>query len=261
MVAITTRLHPRPPGRDERLARRMPPATPALASATRDMLGLQQQAGNHAVGQALAGDARAPVVVQRQPKPPPQWVLDAQAELGVMYGKDPLLSKVVIKDYGELNATLQQAAFGAWTQSKLEIYVKNYSGEADPNDPTTAKWPLYMMRYILRHEAEHVRQFSTASGPPATWLQMLKYERTAYGNDVTWLSGSEGKRLIPDARLRRRLLGGAQQNLRDIKGIIAAAAKKKRADREAARRQGMIDKSLIPASAPSTPTPLYQQGP
>ena len=237
-----------------------PRATPR--SERLDVLDLQRAAGNAAVVRSLGAGGPPPVAIQRQPKPaPPQHVIDAQAEMAAMFGQDPLLGKVVIKDYGTLNADLQKASFGAWTQSVTEIYIKDFSAAADPKKPKTAKWPVYMVRYALHHEAEHVRQFASSTGPPSTWLQMLEFERTAYTQDVTWLAGADAKLLIPDATLRGILRQGAKQNLQDVKSIIASSAKKRPKQQEAARRQAMIAKKLLPATAPADPAALYQGNP
>lgn len=221
------------------------------------MLSLQLAAGNAAVSTAL----RPAPSVQRQPQKPPKWVSDAQAELGTMFPQDKLLGNVVIKDYADLNATLQTAPFAAWTQSKTEIFVRDLSSQADPKNPKTAAWPALTLRYVLRHEAEHVRQFDQRGGPPSTWLAMLELEREAYTNDLAWLGGAEGKRLVPDAKLRENLRKGVQKNLSDIKGLISSTAKLKGQPREAKLRAGMIGKDLIPSGAPADPQALYQQGP
>lgn len=90
---------------------------------------------------------------------------------------------------------------------------------------------------------------------------MRELEREAYTNDLAWLGGAEGKRLVPDAKLRENLRKGVQKNLSDIKGLISSTAKLKGQPREAKLRAGMIGKDLIPSGAPADPQALYQQGP
>lgn len=231
------------------------------------VLDLQRTAGNRAVLAAVDRRPDRPLALQRQPKPgpaPPKWVVDAQQELGTMFPNDPLMAKVVVKDYAKLNATLQGAPFSAWTQSRTEIYIKDLSGLADPTQPKTAKWPALVARYVLHHEAEHIRQFAKAgSGPPTTWLAMLTFEDAAYTSDLAWLASAAGKKLIPDATLRQQLLTSARSSRGEVRAAMkkGAATRGSAAAKDKARFDEMKKLNLIPANADPDPTKLYQQPP
>lgn len=219
----------------------------ALDAGVRSVLRLQATAGNTAVAGALR--------VQRQPKQPPAYVTNAQATLKQLFPKEKLLQGVVIKDYVALNPALQGASYGAWTQSATQIYVRDPALLAD-----TPQKQAMAMQYALQHEANHVRQFAKAKGPPAKWETMMKYELDAYANDLRWLAGT-GKSIVTDAELHRELVDGATKNLKDLQDLMKGAAKLKGAKREAFFLDGLLDKDLIPPDSTANPLDLYKQSP
>jgi hypothetical protein len=219
----------------------------------REILGLQRAAGNAAVAASL----------QRQPKggkkKVPAWLRDAQAAVSRIFPKDKLMQHVVVKDYGDLNATLQGIDYGAWTQSVTEIYIRDPTRFVDPGVPATKLWPGMILNYTLRHEAVHVRQFAKAGAPPATWQQMLEFEREAYAADLVWLDTAEARQQVPDKELRAALTAGAKQTLSNVNAALAAAGKLRGAKREAALHKRMIADALIPPDAKLDPRELYRQ--
>jgi hypothetical protein len=228
------------------------------------VFGLQAHAGNTAVATAVGARAattgRASPFVQRQPKPkpkakaedPPAWITAAQADLRQLFPDDKLMGHVVIKDYSKLNNTLQEEDYGAWTQSKTEIFLR---------DPATKGLPGSVVKYELHHEAVHVRQFARDGGPPKTWQKMLEYEQEAYKSDTVWLAGSEAKKLIPEEDLLKQLQDGAAENLAKVNTLLDDTKKlsgKKRED-ELFKRMRSRDVDLIPEHAKADPTLLYKQ--
>jgi hypothetical protein len=228
-----------------------PEALPPLARAVLD---LQATAGNSAVAEN----------VQRQPKTPPAkpaWLQDAQAELGKLFPNDKLMQHVVVKDYGALNAELQTIDYGAWTNSKTEIYVRDPSTLIDQNEPAQQKWPPMLMRYTLRHEAVHIGQFAAAGGPPKTWQAMLEFEQAAYKADVAWLGSTAATTDIPDKQLLALLVAGASKTLASVTAVLNDTKKLKGKKREAEIFKRMKKAELIPKGAKPDPQELYIQPP
>lgn len=228
------------------------------------ILTLQRTAGNAAVATALEGRAAldsSRAIVQRQPKdkkppPPPQWVKDAQA---VFTKEFPTLKGVVIKNFADLNKTLQQSHFAGWTQSKTEIYIKDPGKPSDPKQPAPPKAQQAMfVRYVLEHESEHVRQFTNPGGPPKTWEQMLLFEKAAYEKDRLWLKGA-GANIITDEGVFDTIEEAADKNVIDITALLDGAKSLTGAAREKALHQGMISKNLLPAGTDPDPAKLYKQ--
>jgi hypothetical protein len=233
----------------------VPPGAAAL-------LDLQRTAGNQAVVARVLG--RPALIVQRRRKgkqPPPKWVTDAARELQAMFPNDPLISKVVIKDYAKLNRKLRGASFDAWTNSRTEIYLRDLAKYADKRQPKTVNWPLYMMRYVLRHEAQHIREFDKTGGPPRTWEAMLLHEQVTYTDDKAWLGTAGAATLIPDPDLRTMLEQSAEHALAAIHAALQAGidTRGNAAAKEAARLKSMKQTTMIPAGAGLDPTKLYVQ--
>lgn len=231
----------------------------------REVRALQSTAGNAAVA-SVVGDLRRggtiPTGVQRQPKGAkavPPWIKDAKASLGKMFPKDKAMANVVIRDYADLNKTLQGIDFAAWTNSGTVIYLRDPSGLADPANPNTANWPAMFTSAVLHHEAAHVRQFARDGGPPKTWQQMLIYERDAYGEDVAWLGGTEAQTLIPDKGLRDQVVEQSAANLKLVTRLLAGTEKLTGKAREKELHRLMVAETLIPASATMNPLDLYKQ--
>jgi hypothetical protein len=217
------------------------------------VLSLQATAGNAAIAGALLSASPS---VQRQPKKPPPHVAAGQAALKQLFPKEKLLEGVVVKDYAELNVTLQGAtSYGAWTQSSTAIYVKDPARMAD----TPAKQAM-ALRYVLQHEANHVRQFEKTKGPPKTWEAMINFEIEAYRNDLQWLSGP-GKSIVTDAKLHKKLVDSATKNLGELRGRVNGAKKQKLEGekREEFFVDGLLDKDLIPPDSTANPLDLYRQ--
>ena len=206
------------------------------------MLDLQASVGNAAVARAIT--------VQRDK--PPAWIEDAQKELKSLFPKEKLMQGVVVKDYEGLNETLQNMGYGAWTQSKTEIYLRDPMSLQGVDEKNKRS----MTRYILQHEANHIRQFATAKGPPKTWAAMLKYEIQAYTNDKKWLAAN-GKAEIPDAKLREMLIKATEDSLTEALAIKKEAVGKK--DAEAFLYNKMKTGKLIPDDAAKDPLELYKQ--
>ncbi len=203
--------------------------------------------------QATAGNAAVASVVQRAPKKKqPAWVGAAQATLGKMFPKDPLLGKVVIKNYGDLNATLQKMGFAAWTNSRTEIFIKDPALFA--TNPALA---AAVLQYILQHEANHVRQFAKAKGPPKDWETMAAYEIEAYTNDIAWLAGA-GASVVTDPTQNKELLDEAKKNLKDVQDTINGAGTLTGKARNKYFFTEMKNKNLIPANSPAKPGALYK---
>jgi hypothetical protein len=236
--------------------RALPQPRPADAGKSVDpvaasVLSLQATAGNAAIAGAIRSASPS---VQRQPKAPPAHVAAGQAALKQLFPKEKLLQGVVVKDYADLNVTLQGAtSYGAWTQSKTEIYIKDPASMAD----TPAKQAM-ALRYVLQHEANHVRQFEKTKGPPKTWEAMINFEIEAYRNDLQWLAGP-GKSIVTDAKLHKKLVDGATTNLRDLRGLVKGAKKLKGDKREEFFVDGLLDKDLIPPDSTANPLDLYKQ--
>lgn len=239
------------------------PGVDPLEPTTRSVLALQNTVGNAAVALALRGMADGGLVVQRQPKPPkkqptkqPKWVTDAQA---VFTAEFPALKGVVIKNYADLNKTLQGAHFAAWTQSKTEIYLKDPTKPAGPKQPAPPKAQQVMfVRYVLEHEAEHIRQFINPGGPPTTWEQMLKFEKDAYERDRLWLSGA-GANIITDPDVFDSIEEAVDKNLIDIDAVLTDAKGLSGPALEKALHKGMLAKKLIPSGSDLDPLKLYKQ--
>jgi hypothetical protein len=236
---------------------------PAARPSAATLLSLQRTAGNAAVVtlQRQPKPGKKPGKKPGQKKPPPAWVTAGQAELGQLFPNDKLMSNVVIKDYADLNKTLQGAPFAAWTQSMTEIYVRDLSGFADPKKPATKLWPQMAMRYVLHHEAEHIRQFAGGTGPPRTWQEMLQYEQTAYTNDLAWLASPAGQQAVSDPVLNGQFLKEARKNLADVTGLLDGTKNLTGKKREDALFKGMKKARLIPARTKRDPTLLYRQPP
>ncbi len=224
------------------------------------MLSLQRTAGNAAVSRAIrgpAGPAATPAVLQRQPKTKkPKWITDAQAELAKLFPNDPLMKNVVIKDYAGLNKTLQTIHYGAWTQSKTEIYLRNPAGTSKKAPPIAQQ--AMFVQYVLHHEAVHIGQFDKAGGPPQTWQQMLEFERDAYSADRVWLAGA-GAQLITDPDVLDLVDESSDKNLIKCQSLLDSTKGLSGKAREAALFKGMIGKDLIPAKSDPDPLKLYRQ--
>jgi hypothetical protein len=203
--------------------------------------------------QATAGNAAVASVVQRAPKKKqPAWVSGAQSTLGKMFPKDPLLKKVVIKDYADLNATLLSMGFAAWTNSKTEIFIKDPAQFA--TNPALA---AAVLQYILQHEANHVRQFAKAKGPPKLWETMATYEIEAYTNDIAWLAGA-GASVVTDPTQHKEVLDEATKNLKDVQDTIKGAGTLTGKARNKFFFDEIKSRNLIPANSPADPRALYK---
>jgi hypothetical protein len=214
-------------------------------SVARSVLSLQSIAGNAAVARA----------VQRQPKPPktpPKWATDAEATLKSMFPKEKLIQGVVIKDYADTNATLQGGPYAAWTNSPSEIYLRDPAGLG-----TTAAEQGQKLRYVLQHEANHIRQFQ-GKGPPKLWETMVGYELKAYANDLKWLDG-DGKKVITDHTIHADLVKGVRKNQADLKQILKDVKGKQGKARDEAILDELLDKNLVPPNATANPQDLYKQ--
>jgi hypothetical protein len=224
------------------------------------MLGLQQTAGNAAVASALG------VAIQRQPKKPgpskqPKWTQGAQARLVALFPKDPTIAKVVIKDYTGANKELQSIDYGAWTQSKSEIYLRDPSIDRKTGQARPAKLVPMILTYVLRHEAVHIGQFAKDGKPPATWQLMLEYEKDAYDRDKTWLRSSEGQQQVSDQDLNEELEVEADSIVITISNLLDATKKLSGVPREDELYKLLLasKKQLIPSGAKRDPRELYKQ--
>jgi hypothetical protein len=227
------------------------------------VLSLQAHAGNAAVAtaiQALGARPAAPAV-QRKPKPKkvPQWVTDAQATMAQLFPNDKLLSQVVIKDFADLNRTLRGGGFAAWTQSETAIYIRDPTRFVDKANPASTAWPPMIIRYVLQHEAVHVRQFKRDGQPPGTWQRMLEYEEEAYTTDLAWLAQNPTAKLISDPKLLAALRADATKNLGDVQTLLKDTATLTGKKREARLFKRMKDLDLIPRAAKADPRLLYKQ--
>src|SRR5512143_836940 len=113
-----------------------------------------------------------------------------------------------------------------------------------------------IMRFTLQHEANHIRQFATAKGPPSKWADMLRFEIEAYTNDKKWLAAN-GKKEIPDKKLRELLEKGTDENLKNALEMQKAAAQEK--DPETFLFTEMKKRDFIPQDAAKDPLELYKQ--
>ena len=256
-----------------------------LEPVARSVLRLQRQVGNQAVvsalrdGKSLPRDARAReaaltslLIAQRQPAgkgkskpatnppPPPKWLQDAQAIVDDMAKTDKLLGHVVLKKYSDLNKTLRNFDFGAWTNSQTEIFIKEaVPAGANRKDKKVQAQAEMFIRYELQHEANHIHQFAQAGGPPKTWQRMLEFEQEAYTNDLKFLSGP-GKQVITDKDVLTSITSQAQKNLKDITGLLDGIAKlPPKTDIEKHLWTEMKKLELIPSGSALDPTELYKQ--
>ncbi len=235
----------------------------------RSVLGLQRAAGNAAVAAALARPSvqRAPDPKKDKPKEAPkpkaqpQWARDAEAKLKQLFKGDPLIGKVVIKDYAGANQELQTIDYGAWTQSPTEVYVRDPSIDPATKQRRTKAVAAQILTYVLKHEAVHVRRFAGATGPPATWQAMLEEELVAYSSDKAWLATDEGPKVITNQQVLDQLEEAADKLVIKITALLDEAKTFKPAEREAKLHEKMKAAALIPAGASVNPRDLYKQPP
>ena len=118
-----------------------------------------------------------------------------------------------------------------------------------------------MMRYVLRHEAQHIREFDKTGGPPKTWEAMLLHEQVTYTDDKAWLGTAAAATLVPDPDLRTLLEQSADEALAAITVALQAGVDTpgSAAAKEAARLKEMKRTKMIPAGAGLDPTKLYVQ--
>jgi hypothetical protein len=88
---------------------------------------------------------------------------------------------------------------------------------------------------------------------------MLEFEKEAYKHDLTWLAGSEGKTLIPNAPTRKEMQDLAQAALNSIDNVFTAAKGITGPTREDTLYAEMLKADLIPKSASKNPQDLYKQ--
>lgn len=247
---------------------------PDVPPVTASLLSLQRSAGNQAVSAALGPmGATTPrwMVVQREKPParqkppkaqkaPPPWLKDAQGILTEMAKSDPHLGNVTLRNFVDLNAALKSSQYAAWTQSGTEIYLKNpYPKGASRSDAAMRTLIEQYVRFVLRHEGEHVGQFARDGGPPKTWQRMLEYEQEAYAKDVKWLDGP-GKAILTDAGVLKDVKKQVTKNLKDVTDLLDGIAKlPPRSDVEKHLHGKMIALKLIPAKAGLNPQDLYVQ--
>lgn len=233
------------------------------------LLSLQASAGNRAVAAALRSrpspDPGRPVVAQREkpqkaPKPPPPWLKDAQGILAEMAKSDPHLGNVTLRNFVDLNAALKSSEYAAWTQSGTEIYLKNpYPKGTSRRDADTRALIEQYVRFVLRHEGEHVSQFARDGGPPKTWQRMLEYEKEAYAKDVKWLDGP-GKSFLTNADVMNDVKKQVTKNLKDVTDLLDGIAKlPPKTDVEKHLCKEMIRLKLIPSNSGINPQDLYVQ--
>lgn len=235
-------------GGASRRARHVPPLDA-------EVLSLQARAGNHAVVAALQRDTP-----KQAPKPPPQWLQDAESILADMAKTDKLLGSTKLRNYSELNATLRKFEYGAWTESAQEIFVKDpFPKGSNRKDKATQRLVAMYVRYELTHEAVHVHQFDRDGGPPTTWRRMLEYEKEAYESDVKWLSGP-GKQVVTDPDAMQSITSQVNKNLKDVTGLLDGIAKlPPKTDVEKHLHKEMIRLKLIPSKSGLNPQDLYKQ--
>ena len=227
----------------------------------RSVLYLQRTAGNSAVATAirgLGGRGGTRPLVQRQPKvkKQPQWVIDAQVAFDKAF---PNMKGVVIKNYADLNKTLQSAHYSGWTQSKSEIYLRDPSKPRDPKEKAPSKTVQAMyVRYILQHESVHIEQFIKPGGPPTSWEGMLLFEKEAYAKDRIWLRGA-GEKIITDEPTFDAIEAEADKNQMAIDRVIAAAGTLTGPARDKVIYEQMLKEKLIPPGTDPLPKKLYTQ--
>lgn len=243
----------------------LPPVTASLFS-------LQRSAGNRAVSAALRSrdaGARRPIVAQRdkptkkrkpQAPKPPAWLKDAQGILAEMAKSEPHLGNVTLRNFVDLNAALKSSEYAAWTQSGTEIYLKNpYPKGTSRGDADTRNMIEQYVRYVLRHEGEHVSQFARDGGPPKSWRQMLEYEQDAYAKDVKWLDGP-GTSILTDADVLKDVKKQVTKNLKDVTDLLDGIARlPPKSDVERHLHKEMVRLKLIPYKAGLNPQDLYVQ--
>jgi hypothetical protein len=228
------------------------PADAAMTPVQRRVLSLQRSAGNAAVVQAIrrsVGARRRPTV---QRDKAPAWVGNLQKEFKSLFPKEKLMQRVVIKDYSKLNQKLQGAPYGAWTQSATEIFVRDPANL--PGGGTSSEKGV--MHYVLQHEANHIRQFSTSKGPPKTWAKMLDFEIQAYTNDKKWLAANAATE-IPDKDVRDQIIKGVDDSLQEALRLKKEAAREKQPDTFLWNELKAAE--LIPQDADKDPLQLYKQ--
>jgi hypothetical protein len=173
---------------------------------------------------------------------------------------DPHLGNVTIKNFVDLNAALKSSGFAGWTQSGTEIYLKNpYPKGASRGDPDTRDIVEQYVRFVLRHEGEHVGQFARDGGPPKTWQRMLEYEQEAYTKDLKWLDGP-GKSVVTNTDVLKDVKKQVTKNLKDVTGLLDGIAKlPAKSNVEQHLHKEMIRLKLIPSKSGLNPQDLYVQ--
>ncbi|MGY0619307.1 hypothetical protein [Lysobacter sp. A378] len=131
-----------------------------------------------------------------------------QQRLVKLYGSQ--MSNVKVLPYAQINwhPKLRAFAFGAWTNSGTDIYMK-FVG---PRIPLPRRYSEGLFYVLLQHEGRHIIQFRKTGGYPASYEQMMRFEIEAYGNSALWLAGLL---VIKSARWLAREIG--------IKQLLSAA--------------------------------------
>jgi hypothetical protein len=181
--------------------------SPALLSGTTNALGsgaASAVAANLAVGSILPGFVTRAI----------EWFILKIVHVDVE-ASGMLLPGVNLHPMHEhaLNAQFQSIGFFAWTNSGTDIFVDTEAFLRDlsalqQNQGKSSEDAALFMRglavIVVRHEAEHIRQFAVTGRPPSSFKQMVTFEREAYGcgstpiatSSLTWLNdaGSGGAR-------------------------------------------------------------------
>jgi hypothetical protein len=115
-------------------------------------------------------------------------VVQARESWQRLYGGDPILSKVTIRDMASAPSRFVRSQgrsadslWAAWTNSATDIYV--HKSVYDPE----AQEAEFVVEYVLMHESYHLGQFQAGGGPPATFESMLRYETDAYALTTVFL--------------------------------------------------------------------------
>jgi hypothetical protein len=152
------------------------------------------------------------------------------------------------------HADFEAVGYAAWTNSAQHIYVNiplfidNYREQvANGSTPDDAIGVVRAMTVLMvRHEEEHVQQFTSSGQPPAKFSDMVDFEEQAYANDVTWLgSASVQSFMLNDLGVDQSFIDDLKSGAQANKNIMTGLKTNPPADlRLKMKAEGMIPQQI-----------------
>jgi hypothetical protein len=149
------------------------------------------------------------------------------------------------------HADFEAVGYAAWTNSAQHVYVniplfidtyKDLVAQGSTPDDAIAMVRA-MTVHMVRHEEEHVQQFTNNGQPPPTFAAMVDAEEQAYGNDVTWLgSAAVVTFMLNDLGVDQSFINDLKASSQTHKDVMTAM----KANPPADWRKEMKNKSMIP---------------